>query len=699
MDYNPANFDADNSHGSSGDQKSSDENLFAQNAEKTADDLIREIANLRGEVSEIKSNFEIFDRQYKFWGDKEQELLKQLSVARDAKTKAKDQRDQGNYQVRDIEQNITKLERELRRKQLQEAEFNRFADTARQMDLDTAGRPWREFAYDHQIIGAKRLAFVKRGFLGDKMGLGKTLTSLIYADMVNAKRVLIFAPKETLANFEREIQHWAGDRPLISLVSKSKSVRDIFLTAIRTVEADQYIITVNLEAWRKDPELIDDLIAIKPDTVIIDEAHAIKKRSTKAFEGIDDIVYANNECPSCGGSEFWNRRIVPPDAWGAQPAWVCKNCEYKTWDQVDICSVKNVLPMTGTPILNKPQELWPLLYLIDKKAYPREKDFLVDFCVMECPHGCYYCSHTKRWKFKKGGLEALSKKIGGQFIMRDRKSAGIIIPPQEVQVYNLNFSKQSYPEQWQAYKSLATHYAVLLGSDQVLSVPAFIALLTRFRQMMTWPAGIELKDENGIPLYRCEVNQSIKLDRAESLAKELIEAGEKVVLFSQFKTPLHELHKRLNGFYLEDENKTISSVVLDGATDDYTKELIKDDFDAKTNSSHDRYDIVLCNYRVGGQSLNFTAAAHTIILDEEWNPGKRDQAYARTDRIGQTRETTVHLLRCYNEELASHGIMLIDEFMAGLMDEKANLVEGFESTTKSTAAAILDMLKRTLEEG
>jgi SNF2 family DNA or RNA helicase len=58
-----------------------------------------------------------------------------------------------------------------------------------------------------------------------------------------------------------------------------------------------------------------------------------------------------------------------------------------------------------------------------------------------------------------------------------------------------------------------------------------------------------------------------------------------------------------------------------------------------------------------------------IILDEEWNPGKEDQAYGRNDRMGQTEETTVHVLRVKNS---------IDTWMANLIAQKKEMIEGFE---------------------
>jgi SNF2 family DNA or RNA helicase len=59
-----------------------------------------------------------------------------------------------------------------------------------------------------------------------------------------------------------------------------------------------------------------------------------------------------------------------------------------------------------------------------------------------------------------------------------------------------------------------------------------------------------------------------------------------------------------------------------------------------------------------------------IMLDEEWNAGKRDQAYARIDRMGQTEETCVHVLRLEKT---------IDTWMADLIASKEDMVAGFEN--------------------
>jgi SNF2 family DNA or RNA helicase len=127
---------------------------------------------------------------------------------------------------------------------------------------------------------------------------------------------------------------------------------------------------------------------------------------------------------------------------------------------------------------------------------------------------------------------------------------------------------------------------------------------------------------------------------------------------------------------------------FDGDTPESERVKIKEDVDRRTCEAPDygqyKYQVVLCNYRTGGVGLNFTAMTETIFMDEEWNPGKADQAMGRTDRIGQTEETNVHILRVPGT---------IDTWMVNLNEEKADIISGFESATKDTAKSLLDAMK------
>lgn len=360
----------------------------------------------------------------------------------------------------------------------------------------------------------------------------------------------------------------------------------------------------------------------------------------------------------------------------------CRDCDTEASDFFEFNSIKNVLPMTGTPILNKPQDLFAQLSLIDPVNFTSERNFLDAYCQQDW--------YTKKWKFRPGGLERLTNQMASKFVMRDRKSAGITIPPQEIQYYDLVLDPDEYPNQFAVLQTLNKHAAILLDENKVVSVLAMIALITRKRQAIVYPDGIQLKNQDGEVVYTVNCNESIKIDKVikftngdrneyEGLIPELIGTydednissgtgydGERVVLFSQFKEPLKEIERRC-------KEANIPVARYDGDTPDHIREQIQEDFDAKHCDRPGyvkKFQVVLCNYKTGGVGLNFTGASQMIILDEEWSPGKADQAMGRIDRMGQTKETTVHVLRVRNS---------IDTWMAQLNADKAAMVEGFES--------------------
>jgi SNF2 family DNA or RNA helicase len=154
-----------------------------------------------------------------------------------------------------------------------------------------------------------------------------------------------------------------------------------------------------------------------------------------------------------------------------------------------------------------------------------------------------------------------------------------------------------------------------------------------------------------------------------------MDLGDRVVVFSQFKGPLIELEERLN-------RAGISAVRFDGDTPEKRKEEVRFDFDrSRCNAEgyEKKWQVVLANYKTGGVGLNFTDATQMVILDSEWNGGKEDQAFGRIDRMGQTEETTVHMLNIDGT---------IDSWMRDLVTSKREMVEGFE-TTADLAQALL----------
>lgn len=622
----------------------------------------------------------------------ENELLSRVKELRLRRARTESERDAAKAKAKSGDSALEIGKRKLTSLLSEEAILARLAAESEEFDRITHHHKWREFAYSHQIDGARRLATARRGILGDKRGLGKSLTSLIWADMLEAKRVLVFAPKDVLHNFEREIKHWTPHRSTAVLGGMPKIQREMFLQLLKHQE--QYLLLCNYEAWRKDPDLVDFITQLKVDTVIIDEAHNIKEKKTSAFKGIKQIIYAENMCSLCGGDPEVFR-----NQWGT-PKTRCSQCLYEPSKFNEFCSVKNVLPMTGTAILNRPQDLFTLLHLVDKVLFPDEKAFLSDYCMLDYD--------TNRWRFRYGGEEALISKLGSKFVRRDKKSAGVATMPQTVIAHEIEFDKTLYAEQAKVIQQIKEFGAIKMADtpDGRLDIIGILPEILRRRQAITWPAGIKIweyvDDGDGIPrktgrvLYEAPATESVKMDKAIELAKEIVlEEEDRLVIFSQFKEALKELEKRINAL-------DIPVVRYDGDTPDSLAQAAQLDFDIKTSPNHAtgtscnpecvnwgnfctgyKYQVIVAHYKKGGVGLNLNAARQMIILDREWNPGKEDQAFGRIDRMDNTQSTVVHTL---------HVPDSIDSFMDQLIAEKTAMIEGFESTHD-----LLDKMKSALQ--
>jgi SNF2 family DNA or RNA helicase len=463
-------------------------------------------------------------------------------------------------------------------------------------------------------------------------------------------KILYFCPATMLGNVEREFKRWAPHRTTVVLGGKPKALRKFLIETM--LEHPEYVIICNYEAWRKDKSLIEDLIDIQFDTCIIDEAHNVKDRKSNAYRGIREIL--------------------------------------------DRSSIPFILPMTGTPILNRPQEFYTLLTLVDSFHFPNtpygERMFLRDYCIQD---------ENGKWGFQHGGVERLFKKFSNLFLRRTREQAGIVLPPKTVIVHDLEVDTAKYPKQAYAREQMRKWGSIMLDPDnkKALSALAEIAVYTRLRQIETWPAAISVKDEDGNVVLELgdEYAESQKVDELihwengefnswEGLIPEVCynpasKDGERCVVFSQFKAPLEVLRERLvsAGYRV--------AMMVGGVSDEMRNEIMVD-FDAKetTNGEH-KYDIVLCHYKVGGVGMNLTNATQMFILDEEWNPGKRDQAYDRIHRMGQEKPVTIHVLR---------DAGTIDVWLANLIDGKEAMVNGFHETADVMAQAAYDALKSGL---
>ena len=546
-----------------------------------------------------------------------------------------------------------------------------------EMDLKTIEAPWRtgidgKKALPHQLEGAYRLSSAKRAILGDQMGLGKTLQAIMTIDMMRgmheAKKILIICPKPVLDGFEREFKKWSPNQFVYVLNQTLKGLKSEILDLVALMP--ECVILTNYEVWRKDKLILDKLVACQFDTVILDEAHVLQDADSVTAKAVKRLVHAENKCMYCDSITFGT---------------ACPKCGQYPSVAFGNRSVKNVFPMTGTPILNKPQDLFTMLNIVDDKAFPSKQKFLDDFCTRKCAN-CHrqYCDCLERAKyvyvFSSGGEAMLLKRLGMKFTARTRESAGVVMPPQEIRHHTFDFDAEKYPKQVEFVEKLHNEATLKFAGNVEMTNIDVLAWYTRVRQAATWPDGIRIKrfkvdglgnlilDANNKPIlvaeYRPEVGESIIMDEGETIIREAVESGNRIVVFSHFKTALQEMERRL-------KLDNVPVVRYDGDLSDKLRLEAQHDFDLTvTRPENSKFKVFLAQYKSAKVGLNLHGANEVLFLDREWNPGMEKQAMDRVRRIGSEFDTIVHVLH-----VPGTATDLID----AILEQKAAMLEGFET--------------------
>lgn len=134
--------------------------------------------------------------------------------------------------------------------------------------------------FEYQKPGALAVAAGHR-LLADPPGVGKSLTSITAAVILDAKRIIITCPPVITVNWGRELQ-LAIPGIEVNVISPKKKKLDPFPTEGAIVIAD------SLLASR--PALATELAAWNADVMIVDEAHRFKNLQSKRTGAILDLA-------------------------------------------------------------------------------------------------------------------------------------------------------------------------------------------------------------------------------------------------------------------------------------------------------------------------------------------------------------------------------------------------------------------------
>ena len=565
---------------------------------------------------------------------------------------------------------LTDIQERAARHVAEEADLR--ARLENQFRLAAQGKAWFEGIFPHQWQGACFGAVAERWLLCDEPGAGKTRQAVAWWDLIGARKIIVVCEANLAAQFAGEAADLADHRRIVNLTKRTPDRRRQMISAL--LDLDDAVVFVNYEMFRKDLQSLGRLMLWQADAIVVDEAHNLKNVKTRNFKDIQRLVMADNMCPQCGGLIYGL----------AKPCGVCgwrNTADNTSLDAIlSTKSVKRLLLMTGTPLLNTPLDLFALLHLADPYTFASEGRFKRLFLQMNYS--------AKKWEFKSTGVEKLKPYIEDRYISRTLEEVGIYLPPQRKHIVRVELDPDRYPLQHRTVRQISEFFQIMLSTGETMTLMHLITIILRKRQANVWPGGIEIKDtDKDSPTYGevlfsvgKEVRESCKMDAALENILELHKQGRRQIVFSQFKTALAEFAERL-------EAKGLRVARFDGDTKEADRDAIRSNFYAAKGEPA-KWDVVLVHYRSGGSGLNLTAATATHMLDEEWNAGKRDQAQKRNHRIGQEHETDVYVYRVPNS---------VDTWMSNLIDKKERMVKQLGRVM--SASEMLAQIKNAIAEG
>ncbi len=267
--------------------------------------------------------------------------------------------------------------------------------------------------------------------------------------------------------------------------------------------------------------------------------------------------------------------------------------------------------MTGTPIENRLDELWALFDFLMPGYLGSQARFRRDF---EGP--------ITRDK-SVGAAETLKRKIAPFVLRRMKEEVAKDLPPKIYLARECHLTR----EQSGLYARIAGEgreraLQESRGRKKMVMTMTLLASLTQLKEICCHPALLE----DGAATAQIH-GRSGKFELFKEVLAERLEAGEKVLVFSQYAGMC-----KLISRYLHEEG--IPSLYLDGQTRN-RQELVR------TFQNDPAQRVFVLSLRAAGFGITLTAASTVIHYDRWWNPAVENQATDRAYRIGQHRSVQV----------------------------------------------------------
>lgn len=412
--------------------------------------------------------------------------------------------------------------------------------------------------YPFQVAGVAFLRGRKRALLADDMGLGKTVQALCALPTDARPTVIVICPNVVKGSWCREISKWTG---LQAFTAKTKK-------QVRNPLPGE-VLVLNYEQVPKDDS---ESLQLQADFVIVDEAHYLKNSKAQRTVNARAVLKRSG--------------VV----WG----------------------------LTGTPLMNRPPELWGVLQSLGlaTEAYGSWKSFCVAFDGYRGAFGFEWGENPTPAATE--GLERVALRRKKTEVLKD-------LPVKQFSEHICELDRAANKDLDRMLTTLEDEHGIYLDDITEDNMPD-IGALSESR------AALALA----------------KLPIAEQLATQYEEAGEPVVFFSAHVAAIKALGARegwgcITGETHVDKRTELVEAFQSGA-------LVG----------------LACTIKAAGVGITLTRASQMVFIDRSYVPAENWQAEDRICRIGQDRGC------CYTFIVANH---VLDRRVHEILEFKRVLIE------------------------
>lgn len=320
------------------------------------------------------------------------------------------------------------------------------------------------------------------------------------------------------------------------------------------------------------------------------------------------------------------------------------------------------LLMSGTPILNRPEESWSGLHRLYPRRYPNHwafkrwiaitstvvrskpvlKDGMPELNYAGRPK-VKVTKYTKVVGYKPESMIKLRDHIQSPEVSIRRRKDHVLSDLPEVVFNTLLIELTS--EQRRLYRQIVEEMRMQMDDGTIRTLTNMLAVVTRAKQACFSPE-----------LYG-GTRTSAKLEELHRVVRELTDNDEKAIIFSQWSRATRIIQRELAAY---------NPAYVDGSVKGKKRGAQEDMF-----NNDPKCQLYIGTIRANREAISLGAATYVVFTDKDWTPMVNDQAIGRSAAGGLRGahlggDATVNVI-----ELFAHNT--VEERIEGLLASKRNL--------------------------